>query len=144
RNQKQIITLEITSKSSSRKEKKVITSAAGESSYLRLDVGLAPSNNGTEILSQDARGKLVSNGKETENGSLLKKFAENFFSRYTDSGNNQMARGRRNPPEEDPALTCIMILSLQDAIYCWGKLRHSFNAVQDLVKEIKPIGLSES
>ncbi|RZC92094.1 hypothetical protein C5167_027986, partial [Papaver somniferum] len=54
-----------------------------------------------------------------------------------------MARGRRNPPEEDLALTCIMILSLQDAIYYWGKLRHSLNAVQDLVKEIKPIGLSD-
>ncbi|KAI3869758.1 hypothetical protein MKW98_030939, partial [Papaver atlanticum] len=40
-----------------------------------------------------------------------------------------MARGRRNAHEEDPALT--------------GKLKHSFNAVQDLVKEIKPIGLSE-
>ncbi|RZC90650.1 hypothetical protein C5167_028482 [Papaver somniferum] len=41
-------------------------SATGESSDLRLDVGLAPSNNGTKILSQDAQGKLVSNGKTIE------------------------------------------------------------------------------
>ncbi|KAI3932266.1 hypothetical protein MKW98_024986, partial [Papaver atlanticum] len=40
-----------------------------------------------------------------------------------------MVRGRKNPPEQDPAIT--------------GKLRHSFNAIKDLVKEIKPIGLSD-
>ncbi|KAI3908033.1 hypothetical protein MKW98_003678 [Papaver atlanticum] len=37
--------------------------------------------------------------------------------------------GRKNDLEEDPIIT--------------GKLRHSFNAIQYLVKEIKPIGLTE-
>ncbi|RZC65110.1 hypothetical protein C5167_008796, partial [Papaver somniferum] len=40
-----------------------------------------------------------------------------------------MPSGRRNPPEEDPAIT--------------GKLRQSLSAVKDLVKVIKPIGLTD-
>ncbi|KAI3889428.1 hypothetical protein MKX03_033882 [Papaver bracteatum] len=40
-----------------------------------------------------------------------------------------MAQGRRNPPRKDDTIT--------------GKLRQSLNAIKDLVKVIKPIGLSD-